>query len=226
MWQALNNFWNPTPELRAANELPGLRAQLKVEWKNWWRWPVIWRRFVVMIVALQLFNVGYLAVRGFETVASERQKQALLSPNFLTDESMEKLDRAMQAQARADRALASYYCSRSVDPRNAGLKLECGPWNEYWWSPAFGGIPLKGKAPMTRPSVGENVRVRYAETFNYIFDVNVATVCPNNEFEGLVEEIFDQYYHGPITGGAILKLKGQKKRFQNTDIVWRLHDDP
>jgi hypothetical protein len=131
MWQALWNFLYPTPELRAAIALPGFKARFKAVHKAWWHWPVIWRWAVVMFVAIQLYNVGYLAVRGFETVASERQKQALLSPNFLTDESMEKLDRAMQAQARADRALASYYCSRSVDPRNAGLKLECGPWNEY-----------------------------------------------------------------------------------------------
>ena len=49
------------------------------EWSYWranFRWPVMWRRLVVMFVAMQLWNVGYLAVRGFQTVALERQEQA------------------------------------------------------------------------------------------------------------------------------------------------------
>ncbi len=77
MWQALRNFWNPTPELRAAMELPRFSgARFKAGWKASWRWPVIWRRLVVMFVAIQLWNVGYLAVRGFQTVVLERQRQA------------------------------------------------------------------------------------------------------------------------------------------------------
>jgi hypothetical protein len=70
MWQALyqafNNFWNPTPELQAAMKLPTFGARFKAAWKASWRWPVIWRRLVVIFVAVQLWNVGYLAVRGFE----------------------------------------------------------------------------------------------------------------------------------------------------------------
>jgi hypothetical protein len=80
MWQALKqafiNFWNPTPESQAAMKLPTLEARFKAGWKASWRWPVIWRRLVVMFVAIQLWNVGYLAVRGFQTVALERQERA------------------------------------------------------------------------------------------------------------------------------------------------------
>jgi hypothetical protein len=80
MWQALKqafiNFWNPTPESRAAMKLPTLGARFKAGWRASWRWPAIWRRFVVIFVAVQLWNVGYLAVRGFQTVVLERQRQA------------------------------------------------------------------------------------------------------------------------------------------------------
>ena len=80
-WQALkrafDNFWNPTPELRAAMELPRFTgAWFKATWKASHRWPVIWRRLVVIFVAIQLWNVGYLAARGFQTVVLERQRQA------------------------------------------------------------------------------------------------------------------------------------------------------
>mgnify|MGYP001199997922 CR=1 FL=1 len=85
MWQALyqafNNFWNPMPELRAAMALP-FRERIKQlgEWSYWranFRWPVMWRRVVVIFVGIQLCNVGYLTVRGFQTVALERQERAL-----------------------------------------------------------------------------------------------------------------------------------------------------
>jgi hypothetical protein len=74
--QACLSFWYPTPESRAAMELPFGGARFKAGWKASWRWPVIWRRFLVVFVAIQLWNVGYLAVRGFQTVALERQRQA------------------------------------------------------------------------------------------------------------------------------------------------------
>jgi hypothetical protein len=79
-YQAFNNFWTPTEELRAMNALP-FRERIKQlgKWSYWRatnRWPVIWRRLVVMFVAMQLWNVGYLAVRGFQTVALERQERA------------------------------------------------------------------------------------------------------------------------------------------------------
>jgi hypothetical protein len=69
MWQALKDFWNTTAELRTAK---GIKARLKAIH----RWPVIWRRLVVVFVAIKLCNVGYLAVRGFQTVVLERQRQA------------------------------------------------------------------------------------------------------------------------------------------------------
>jgi hypothetical protein len=80
LYQAFNNFWTPTPELRAVAALP-VRERIKQlrRWSYWracFRWPVIWRRSVVVFVAIQLYNVGYLAVRGFQTVALERQEQA------------------------------------------------------------------------------------------------------------------------------------------------------
>jgi hypothetical protein len=79
-YQALSNFWNPTPELRAAMALP-FRERIKLLWqRSYWRasfrWPVIWRRAVVMWVAIQLCNIGYFAVIGFQTVALEHQEQA------------------------------------------------------------------------------------------------------------------------------------------------------
>jgi hypothetical protein len=76
LYQAFNGFWNPTPELQAAMKLPTPGARFKARWKASWRWPVIWRRLVVMFAAMQLWNVGYLAVRGFETVALEHQERA------------------------------------------------------------------------------------------------------------------------------------------------------
>ena len=67
---AVNSFWYPTPELRAAMELPRFSGiRFKAVWKASWSWPVIWRRLVVMFVAMQLWNVDYLAVRGFEKEA-------------------------------------------------------------------------------------------------------------------------------------------------------------
>jgi hypothetical protein len=78
--QGFSNFWNPTSELRALAALPTWeRIKLLRQWSYWRamsRWPVIWRRFVMMFAALQLYNVGHLAVRGFQTVALERQEQA------------------------------------------------------------------------------------------------------------------------------------------------------
>jgi len=128
-YQAFNRFWNPTPELQAAMALP-FRERINQlgEWSYWranFRWPVIWRRVVVMQSGSLAIVIVLFAIIGFETVALERQKQALLSPSVLSDESLEKLDQAMKAQARADRALASYYCSIGVDPHSAGLKFRC-----------------------------------------------------------------------------------------------------
>lgn len=80
MWQSLYNFMFPTPELQAVRALPA-REQIKQlgRWSYWrlsFRWPVIWRRIVLTLVTFQLWNVGYFAVRGFQTVALERQQQA------------------------------------------------------------------------------------------------------------------------------------------------------
>ena len=79
-YQALNNFLTPTEELRAMTALP-FRERIKQLWQwSYWRasfrWPVIWRRAVALFVAIQLCNVGYFAVRGFQTVALERQERA------------------------------------------------------------------------------------------------------------------------------------------------------
>lgn len=84
MWQALyrafNNFWNPTPELRAATALP-FRERIKQlgEWSYWrasFRWPVIWRRFVVLWSFFLVVKILLFAVIGFQTVALEYQAQA------------------------------------------------------------------------------------------------------------------------------------------------------
>jgi hypothetical protein len=73
MLQAFNDFWNPTPEARAAMELPRAGDRFKAGWQASWRWPVLWRRAVVLFVGFQLVQIGYFAVRGFQTVALERQ---------------------------------------------------------------------------------------------------------------------------------------------------------
>ena len=80
-YQALSNFWTPTDELRAMIALP-FRERIKLlgRWSYWrasFRWPVTWRRLVVVFVAIQSRNVGYLAARGFQTVALEHQAAAM-----------------------------------------------------------------------------------------------------------------------------------------------------
>lgn len=79
-YQALCNFWTPTEELRAMTALP-FRERIKLfgRWSYWraeFRWAVLWRQAVVIFVGIQLCNVGYFAVRGFQTVALEHQERA------------------------------------------------------------------------------------------------------------------------------------------------------
>ncbi len=76
MWQTFWNCFYPTPELQAAMKLPFGGARFKAVWKASWRWPVLWRWAVAIFVGLLLCNVGYLAVRGFQTVALEHQERA------------------------------------------------------------------------------------------------------------------------------------------------------
>jgi len=128
-YRAYSNFWTPTKELRAVKALP-FRERIKQShrWSYWrasFRWPVIWHRVVALSGVGLAIKIMLLAVIGFDAVALEWQEQALLSPSFLSDESLDKFDQAMKAQARADEALASYYCSIGVEPRYAGLKLRC-----------------------------------------------------------------------------------------------------
>jgi hypothetical protein len=132
--QALWNFWNPTPELRAAMELPRSAGRFKAVWKSSWRWPVIWRRLVVIFVGVKLLDFGYFAVRGFETVALERQQQILKSGTkaFTPDESWGKPEELSYEELirRGGKPLygqdaARALCASGIDPRTAGLNFKC-----------------------------------------------------------------------------------------------------
>jgi hypothetical protein len=53
------------------------RIKLLWQWSYWranFRWPVIWRRVVVFYVIGLSLHLGYYTVRGFQTVALERQE--------------------------------------------------------------------------------------------------------------------------------------------------------
>ena len=91
----------------------------------------------------------------------------------------------------------------------------------------IGGIPLKGKAPMTGPSVGEKVKVRYGDGWKFTLDVEVTTISPPDEFIGRVEIIFEKGLAQMITGGELYdRLIGQEKTFKNEDIILRRSDLP
>ena len=80
---------------------------------------------------------------------------------------------------------------------------------------------------MTGLSVGDKVKVRYAEgqpsfEFEYSLDVEVTAICSFDEFTGRVERVFavsGPYAPGEIRGGQRLdKLKGQEKTFKTVDV--------
>jgi len=125
LYQAFDSFWNPTPEAQALKNLRGRWACFKLGMKVLFCWRVFWRRCVVGWVAMQLVSVGYLAVRGFEAVALERQKEALENPPSWSWEQIQLYNKLGEAQAKADQARANYYCSMHVDPRSAGLNFRC-----------------------------------------------------------------------------------------------------
>jgi len=70
---------------------------------------------------------------------------------------------------------------------------------------------------MTKPKVGEKVKVRHNDDFTYTLDVEVTAICSSDEFIGRIDSIFSS--GGEITGGNILILKGQEKKFKNDDIL-------
>jgi len=76
-------------------------------------------------------------------------------------------------------------------------------------------------APMTALELGEKVKVRHEDVFKYILEVEVTAICPDNEFIGRVERIFSD--GGEITGGNILALKGNERKFRNDDILPMAH---
>jgi hypothetical protein len=131
IWQAIENFWNPTLELRAAMELPRSAGRFRAMWKASWRWPVIWRRLVVFYIAMKLLDFGYFAVRGFETAALGRQQQIFKSGTkaFTPDESWGKPEEfsyeELIRRGKTDQEMANYYCSKGTDPRTFGLNFIC-----------------------------------------------------------------------------------------------------
>jgi hypothetical protein len=74
---------------------------------------------------------------------------------------------------------------------------------------------------MAKVEVGEKVKVCHNDDFTYTLDVEVTAICPFNEFIGRVERIFSD--GGEMTGGNILALKGQEKKFGNDDILCPAH---
>jgi hypothetical protein len=75
---------------------------------------------------------------------------------------------------------------------------------------------------MAKVEVGEKVKVRHNDDFTYTLDVEVTATCPFNEFIGRVERVFSGG-GGEMTGGNILALKGQEKKFRNDDILYPAH---
>jgi hypothetical protein len=70
---------------------------------------------------------------------------------------------------------------------------------------------------MTKPKVGEMVKVRHNDDFTYTLDVEVTAICTPDEFIGRIDRVFSS--GGEITGGDILILRGQEKKFRNDDIL-------
>jgi len=70
---------------------------------------------------------------------------------------------------------------------------------------------------VTKPKVGEMVKVRHNDDFTYTLDVEVTAICPPDEFIGRIGRVFSS--GGEITGGDILMLRGQEKKFRNDDIL-------
>ena len=71
---------------------------------------------------------------------------------------------------------------------------------------------------MTRLAVGEKVKVPYKDGHKYTLEVEVTAICPSNEFIGRIERVFAAG-DGEVTGGDILAVKGQEKKFRNENII-------
>jgi hypothetical protein len=82
------------------------------------------------------------------------------------------------------------------------------------------------EAALAGSNVGEKVKVRYMEgrppvESKYTLDVEVMAICSSHEFKGRIERVFAANglgAPGEITGGDLLKLKGQEKTFKVADI--------
>ena len=68
------------------------------------------------------------------------------------------------------------------------------------------------------PKIREIVKVRHIDLYTYILHVEVTAICEFNEFIGRIDNIFAEGA-GEISGGEILKLKGQQKTFKNSDVI-------
>ena len=71
---------------------------------------------------------------------------------------------------------------------------------------------------VTAPQVGKKVKVLYTDQLRYILQVEVTVASRPNEFTGRIEAIFAEG-NGEITGGDVLKWKGQEMTFGNAAIV-------
>jgi hypothetical protein len=129
MWKALCNVWHclvyPTAEYeaayKAASGLPFWQC-FKARMKAAHHWPVFWRRAVALLVVVQIYNVGFLAVRGFQIYAVDRFSSALPpAPDFIPFRRSGLMEGIM---SEAD-LLASSACWAGIDPRTVNLAYDC-----------------------------------------------------------------------------------------------------
>jgi hypothetical protein len=69
-----------------------------------------------------------------------------------------------------------------------------------------------------QPTIGQNIKVRYMDQLPYTLHVEVTAICAFNEFIGLINHIL-AVGGAEVTGGEILKLRGQQLTMKNSDII-------
>jgi hypothetical protein len=77
---------------------------------------------------------------------------------------------------------------------------------------------------MTGPQLGEKVKVRYTDQFDYTLEVEVIAICEFDKFIGRVERVFACASEFDV-GGEILEsntrrdLEGRERQFKKADVI-------
>jgi hypothetical protein len=71
---------------------------------------------------------------------------------------------------------------------------------------------------MIKPVIGQKLKVRYVDTYKYLLHVEVIEIDRSGGFIGRVDHVFADGI-GEITGGDVLKLRGQRMAFKSSDTV-------